>query len=1216
MYIGKFHRHYVAGICLSGITDDHISYIVKRMSDALIEKDFKVMIFNTVSDSYRDTPYVTGEESVFAAINYDMLDVLVILPESLKSCRICNAIIEKARDAEIPVIVADGRHDDCTNLIYDYESAVKSVTNHVIKEHGCTDLLFMSGIEGNQFSKGREKAFAEALYENGIDFDRDSMVIFGDFWEEPAEAAVDALIKSGRKLPQAIICANDSMALGVLHTLEEHSVKVPEDIIVTGLDAIYQNRVYSTLSLTTARMNADWLSEIVATTAQSCCDGTYEPGDILLPFDFIAGQSCGCGSFDSSYLNEMLKKMNDYNHSLGGTEKTMATLYSFATDKNTIEELTKTIGRYMNENSWLCLNSDYLQGFDDEKSYHDVFTEKMNAVIVRNGNEYRYNEEYASDKILPDLNVALKKFNKLIFMPIHSQDRCGGYYCAAADKESQTPSSFYYMQRLVVTVNQILESFRSNYHLMAINDELSRTHSIDPLTGIYNRRGYFDRIEKLLEESTPVDMMVISCDMDDLKPINDTYGHAEGDEAIMVVADAIRSVCGLNGICARFGGDEFLYTMPVCAKERCIAPVMGLIQSYIDKFNHTAGKPYSVSISSGGAVGTVSGTDDVNELIRRSDRLMYEQKRFKKAGHTAPESTDSEMPAGGSHLEYYDARMHHVFSLHETTTYFYMNYADVKWLVKQNRSTPKCLISPVVGPLRALWVSNDIHPEDRAIFNIFAQKVREAYRKTIVESRIEVNIRLRSNDDSESYDWYLVSVSLGGNDEGKLTEMAGYVQKMSPDQIFKMEILDNYHTSDKPEMLYDIMMTKLKNNKDKKYALIQFDIKHFKFINEKYGEEEGTALLHYIARQLKMCCGDAQISARLSADVFILLTPYEKRSDIIDMISWIQTQLKSFNDYNCEFVFGVYLITDISASPRAMCDYAAEARTSIKNNALENIAFYDDGMRTIVNERTFVETNMKHALENSEFIIYLQPQFSLSQNRAIGYETLVRWQSPEKGMIYPDSFIPLFEENGFILKMDAYVWECACIVLRDWIDRNLIPLPLSVNVSRANLRNEKFLETLESLTQKYRIPKALLPLEITENIETVHTQNMTEAIKEHGFTLMMDDFGSGYSSLNMLQNTHFDAIKIDRKFFSAYMSNERGKKIIRHTVSMTKDIGLDIIAEGVETPMQADFLKGCSCDIVQGFLFARPMTVQEAERFLMKSDENVGEKIRTELQPK
>ena len=256
---------------------------------------------------------------------------------------------------------------------------------------------------------------------------------------------------------------------------------------------------------------------------------------------------------------------------------------------------------------------------------------------------------------------------------------------------------------------------------------------------------------------------------------------------------------------------------------------------------------------------------------------------------------------------------------------------------------------------------------------------------------------------------------------------------------------------------------------------------------------------------------------------------------------------------------------------------------------MENIGFYDSAMKISLKRRKLIEDDMKDALTNGEFKMYLQPKYSISGGDVIGAEALVRWLHPQRGMIAPNDFIPIFEQNGFVVKLDEYIWERACSLVRRQLDEGIEPVPISVNVSRVHLTGEDFIDFAERLIKKYDIPKSLLELEITETIENINANRMVREAKERGFTLLMDDFGSGYSSLNNLKSTPFDVLKIDRSFLSSFMESERGQKIISHTIAMSRDIGLDIIAEGVETKEQAAFLSSCGCDAAQGFYYSRPM---------------------------
>lgn len=1204
MYIGKFHKYAVAGICLVGMQNDHAAHIVKVASDALIKKGFKVMIFNAFTDMFYDTPYSKGEASVYHLINLDIVDVLVIMPETIKSEWVTDTIIRYANAAKIPVIMLDGSHNGCTNITYDYGRSLESVVEHVITEHKCTDLFFMAGTKGNCFSEERIEAFKRVLARHNIEFNEKTMLGYGDFWEVPTKKAISDLIVCGRKMPQAIICANDSMAIIVMKALEEHGMKVPEDIIVTGFDAIYQERIYSTTRLTTAQMDADELATTIADTAYGYINGSEKPSDKHIHFSMILGQSCGCCDFDVAYTNKKLEHMNEYNLALYDAESNMASLYTHTVNCDKLDELTKAMGRYFNYHAALCLNDDFLtkESAVIPKAYHSVFTENMTAHVIRTWSDYSYNINYPAKKVLPNLNDLIKRYNTIMFCPLHFQEHVIGYYAAIADDLLVNPGSFYYVQRLVESIYQALENFRIEYLLRNANNELSLTHLIDPLTNIYNRRGYFERINELMLGNEKCNVILVSCDMDRLKEINDTYGHSEGDIAIKAVADAIKTGCGKDGICARFGGDEFILTVPYNTdKQRELSRLVGEIQTEIDKFNRSAGKPYEVSISVGGSYGTVSSVEEVNELMRNTDRLMYEQKKVKK-GERVPvfQPVPEAQKKPDEVLEGYRSRIHKIFSQFDKCTYFYMDYLNFKWYIIENDHMPKCLKSSSVGPLRAIWLSGAVHPDDKLIYESFCRKIKNSFDDKITDSSLNVNIRLCEGDKPV---WYGIYVQLSGKD-GKMEEIAGSIKKLEINEIMSIDILDYYTTTDNPIMFNDMISQRLTAYPDTKFALVQFDIKRFKLINENYGEDAGTEMLQFISRQLSNFCGKQQMGARMSGDVFTLLTPYEDKDGLLSVVSELQRCLKNFRQYSYEFVFGIYLIEDRSVSVRTMCDCAAMARQSIKKNALESVAFYSKNMQKEIKERKFVESHMKKALDNNEFIIYLQPKFSISSGEAVGYEALVRWQSPERGMIYPGGFIPLFEENGFITKLDAYVWECACMVLRDWIDRHFTPLPISVNVSRANLDDESFLNVLDGLIEKYRLPKHLLELEITESIENDTTLRMTEKIKEHGYILLMDDFGSGYSSLNTLQDTKFDVLKLDREFFSTHMSNDRGKKIIMHIISMSKDVGLGLIAEGVETADQAQFLESCGCDTAQGYLYAKPMPVQEAEKYLKNASQS------------
>ncbi|MGN1152981.1 MAG: putative bifunctional diguanylate cyclase/phosphodiesterase, partial [Candidatus Gastranaerophilaceae bacterium] len=278
------------------------------------------------------------------------------------------------------------------------------------------------------------------------------------------------------------------------------------------------------------------------------------------------------------------------------------------------------------------------------------------------------------------------------------------------------------------------------------------------------------------------------------------------------------------------------------------------------------------------------------------------------------------------------------------------------------------------------------------------------------------------------------------------------------------------------------------------------------------------------------------------------------------------------------------------------------------------VSYYDDNLRKkLLNEKN-IEDEMHRALISGQFVMYLQPKYDMKNLVACGSEALVRWVHPTKGFINPGEFVPLFEKNGFILNIDRFMWEQACKAIKSWIERGFDAVPISVNVSRLHLSNEFFIDDLKNLIHKYQISPSLLELELTETASFEDFDKFLEivnALKKEGFRIAMDDFGSGYSSLNMLRQIPCDILKLDKGFINDSTTDERGKIVVKHILSMAKNLSLKTVSEGIETVAQAQFLTDAGCDIAQGFLYAKPMTIEEFEQvaFVKNSIEIEGLKI-------
>ena len=379
----------------------------------------------------------------------------------------------------------------------------------------------------------------------------------------------------------------------------------------------------------------------------------------------------------------------------------------------------------------------------------------------------------------------------------------------------------------------------------------------------------------------------------------------------------------------------------------------------------------------------------------------------------------------------------------------------------------------------------------------------------------------------------------------------------------------------------------------KEVGFIQFDIRKFKIINDIYGEKFGDEILEFIREQLKECCNENQFFINLRSDVFMIVMEYDETAHLINFIHKLDKKVSSYKNIKLHMTYGIYTVEDKSIELRQMEDRAAMARKAAKNNILSNILFYKEQFKVSLYNKKFIEENMQAAITEKQFLMYLQPKYSIAKNEIIGAEALVRWRHPERGMIYPDQFIPVIEENGFIRKVDYYIWERACHFIKKCEDIGITSCPISVNVSRVHLQDNECIEVLSDLIKDNHIPKSLLELEITETADNHQVSMKALELKEEGFTLLMDDFGSGYSSLNILLETPFDVIKLDKKFIENMMVSGKGKLILEQVVSMSNKLKLGLLAEGVETKEQVELLQSIGCDQVQGYYYAKPMPEDE-----------------------
>ncbi len=402
------------------------------------------------------------------------------------------------------------------------------------------------------------------------------------------------------------------------------------------------------------------------------------------------------------------------------------------------------------------------------------------------------------------------------------------------------------------------------------------------------------------------------------------------------------------------------------------------------------------------------------------------------------------------------------------------------------------------------------------------------------------------------------------------------------------------------ERFFEQSAAVLAEDPDVKRVVVCIDVKDFKVVNDLFGEETGNRILKRIAGLMRRDATHEDTRyGRLEADRFAMCMREEYFHEE-DFEAYLDDLKKIVNSsvYKMHVHVGVYHITDPTLSISVMCDRAFVAIRRIKDNYQQIVAHYSENMGNSTQREKVMVGEFDRAIAAGEFQMYLQPQISVKDYDVLGAEALVRWDHPVRGMVSPAEFIPVFEKSGNIARLDCYVWELACRQLRNWKDQGREGLHISVNISPKDFYFLDVYETLTSLVKRYEINPVYLKLEITETalMEELSKQaDLLSRLREFGFQVEIDDFGSGYSSLNTLQDIEVDVLKLDRGFLRKTSHEERSRTIMNSVIDMSKSLGLTVVTEGVETIEQVEYLTKAGCDIFQGYYFAKPMPVKEFE---------------------
>lgn len=625
------------GFCCATMHKEPIRPVVDNLVEQLFPReDCRMLVYHCFEDLYYDTPANRGAESIYNMINYDMLDVMIVMQNCERQKALFGKVVERCRERNVPVISIDEPYEGAFCITFGYGSAFSDIVEHVVSVHGCRRIKHVAGMRNNDFSQTRIDSCREVMARHGLTLE-DKDIMYGEFWERPTYDAMKEFFASGEPLPDAFVCANDSMAMAVCSKLGGRGYSVPEDVIVTGFDGIEIEKYHDPRLTTAIRDNKGLAETILRVIDDIRADPDLKPYRLELDYTPVFSESCGCQQRDAVKSNHTLAEyVHNYSYAKG-YEEIMNEMGNRICSNPTLENARDVLRKFSFQGTRICVTDEYYRYFSEEfdeereaSSEEGAYSDKMHllAVCLKENREYE-GEAFPTSQVLPNLSDVFDGSRTQLVIPIHSQDSVIGYYtlCYLATDLCKDQMYTYTMM-----VNQCLENVRTHEHMRFLNKKMEFMFTHDHLTKIYNRYGFYKNFKEdftaLAAENK--DVFIVSIDLNDMKYINDNFGHHSGDEALRITAKALTGAAEKGDtdiICSRFGGDEFVVAK-ICsgdAREQA-ERYRANFDTVLAGLNSASENPFKVSASIGVYCASLAAVDTIDELIELADRLMYNDK--------------------------------------------------------------------------------------------------------------------------------------------------------------------------------------------------------------------------------------------------------------------------------------------------------------------------------------------------------------------------------------------------------------------------------------------------------------------------------------------------------------------------------------------------------------------------------------------------------------
>lgn len=628
-------------VFLSGLDEEYQNQITQGIHQFAAAHGIDVLHFIAFGGILNNGSYDTGEYNIFRLPNLKALDGVILLTNTIARSETVQEIVSQVRASGIPAVSVDADYGDFYSIGVDNRSAMAQIVRHFTDTHGLRRINYISGPDDNPDSIERLAGYKQVLTEHNIPIEEDR-IYHGSFQRRDGRTAVDVFLRSELSMPEAIVCANDTMAVSVISALNAHGLRVPEDIMVSGFDNTYNARNYAPEITSVARPLIQ-CGTLACELLYNAWNGVQQERVHKLEMQPRFSESCGC---DAHYCDTIrdFKKHNyqiqeDFSIDISLLSRMACSLVECANYDEYIEALKEFVLETNCEEFYLCLCENWLghklpanQAEPDADTADEClvegYTQRMLVPLSYYDGKFRCHEDFLVDEMLPALYRQVDHLRCFYFVPLHFREHCLGYY-AICNTAFPMRSSLFHSWSL--NLSNSMENIRRIIYLDNAVQELDKLYSTDPLSGIANRNGFRRQTEPIFDrciaEQKPV--MVMFIDMDGLKMINDTYGHKSGDIAIRSLAAILQECCTNGEICCRFGGDEFIIFAAGYTK-RDADRLTGNLQKKMMEFNLLTSMPFALHASSGYHIAVPTPDKSLFAMVTLADTIMYTEKRKKR----------------------------------------------------------------------------------------------------------------------------------------------------------------------------------------------------------------------------------------------------------------------------------------------------------------------------------------------------------------------------------------------------------------------------------------------------------------------------------------------------------------------------------------------------------------------------------------------------------